>query len=251
MLIRIIEFLGYTGSIAAMLATALAIYTFIFLNTGINYMLLVLIFCGTLVIYNIDHLRDVNFDQATNPQRVNFIIHNKSLIYLLTGLSILVSILTIYYLGFNILPILVIPFIFGLLHRRIKSNPLISATYITLSWLIVTVWLPAYVAGKLNDVVLLAIVIGIFLFCNAYTSSLRKKSYAVKHVRYLIYISLLDLLIILVLRGNYTGIIPASLFTTLALTNYMDDENYELIFFDGLQLSGTIISILFLILINI
>jgi len=251
MIIRLIEFLAYTGTIAAMLAASLAIYTFLFLNSGINYILLVLIFFGTLVIYNMDHLMDIGSDQSTNPRRVSFIKSNKAMIYLITGISVFVSILIIYFLGFKILYIIFIPFILGLLHRRIKSNPIISAIYITLSWLIVTVYLPAYMAGKQNDVVLLAILIGILLFFNAYTSSFRYKFYAMSYVRYMLYLSLLVLVIVLLLRGNYLSIIPLAFFSTMALTNYMDDEDYEVIFFDGLQLSGAIVSILFLILIKL
>ncbi len=251
MIIRLIEFLAYTGTIAAMLATSIAIFTFLFLGTGINYILLVLIFCGTLVIYNLDHLKDINSDKATNPKRVNFIINNKRLIYLITGISMILSVSAVYYFGIKLIPIIALPFLLGIVHRIIKNSPLFSAVYITLSWLMITVFLPAYLTDKPKEIIILSIIAGIFLFCNAYASSIRQKFYAKKYVRYLLYLSLLNLLIILVLRGSYIGILPASIFTTMALSNYMDDENYEVILLDGMQLLGTIISILFLILIKL
>ena len=251
MIIKIIEYLAYTGTIAALLATTLSIFTFLFLSTAINYLLLILIFTGTLTIYNIDHLRDLNYDQATNPLRANFIRSNKTIIYLIAGLSIFTSIISLYFIGFNIIPILLIPFLLGLLHRRLKGNPLFSAIYVTIAWLIVTIYLPSYLADKLNHILLLSLIIGIILFSNAYTASIRQKFYAFKHARYLIYLSILALIIILVLRGNYTGIIPLAFFTTIALLNFRNDENYEIIYFDGLQLSGSVMSVLFLKLINI
>jgi len=251
MFVRLIEVLAYTGIIAAMLAVSIAIFTFLFLDSGINYILLVLIFCGTLVIYNLDHLKDINSDRTTNPLRVNFIIKNKRLIYLITGLSMFLSILAVYYLGIKLIPIIVVPFFLGLIHRIIKNSPLVSAIYITLSWLMITVYLPAFLTDNPKEIIILSIVVGIFLFCNAYASSIRQKFYAKKYARYLLYLSLLNLLIIIVLRGSYIGILPASIFTTMALTNYMDDENYELILLDGMQLLGTVLSILFLILIKL
>ena len=251
MIIRLIESLAYTGTIAAMLAASIAIFTFLFLDSEINYILLVLIFCGTLVIYNLDHLKDIKSDKATNPLRVNFIINNKRLIYLITVLSMILSVLAVYYLGIKLIPIILLPFLLGLIHRIIKNSPLFSAVYITLSWLMITVFLPAYLTDKPKEIIIISIIVGIFLFCNAYASSIRKKFYAKKYARYLLYLSLLNLLIILVLRGSYIGILPASIFTTMALSNYMDDENYEVILLDGMQLLGTILSILFLILIKL
>ncbi len=251
MIISLIESLAYTGTIAAMLAVSLAIFTFLFLGTDINYILIVLIFCGTLVIYNLDHLKDINSDKNTNPKRVNFIIRNKRLIYLITGLSMILSLLAVYNLGIKLLPIILLPFLLGIMHRIIKNSPLFSAVYITLSWLMITVYLPAYLTDNPKEIIILSILVGIFLFCNAYTSSLRQKSYAKKYARYLLYLSLLNLVIILILRGSYIGILPASFFTSMALTNYMDDENYEVILLDGMQFLGTVFSILLLVLIKL
>lgn len=251
MIVRLIEVLAYTGTIAALLATSLAVFTFLFLDSGINYILLVLIFSGTMVIYNLDHLKDIRSDKTTNPKRVNFIVRNKVLIYLITLLSIILSVLAVYYLGIKLIPLIILPFLLGLIHSIIKNSPLFSAVYITLSWLMITVYLPAFLTDNPKKVIILSIVIGIFLFCNAYGASIRQKYYANKYARYLLYLSLLNIVIVLILRGSYIGILPAAFFTTIALTNYMDDENYEIIFFDGLQLSGTACSILFLLLIKL
>ena len=251
MIIRLIEALAYTGTIAAMLALSLAIFTFLFLGTGINYILLVLIFCGTLVIYNLDHLKDIDSDKTTNPKRVNFILSNKLLIYFIIGVSVVLSLLAVYFLGTHLVPLIILPFLFGLMHRIIKNSPVFSAVYITLSWLMITVYLPAYITGKPKEIIFLSIIIGVLLFLNAYTSSLRQKYYAAAYVRYMMYLSLSLILLLIIIRGNYLGLIPLSFFTTMALTNYIDDENYEVIFLDGLQLSGAVISVLFLVLIKL
>ena len=81
MTVRLIEFLAYTGTIAALFAVSISIFTFVFLGSAINYFLILLILCGTLVIYNLDHLKDINSDKSTNPKRVKFISENKLLIY--------------------------------------------------------------------------------------------------------------------------------------------------------------------------
>jgi len=249
MFIKFIESLAYSGSIAALLASSITIFTMIFLDTGINYILLVLIFSGTFTVYNIDHLRDLDKDNQTNPKRVKFIKDNKTLILILTTISFMISCSVIFLTGFEILYFLILPFLLGILHRRLKWVPLTAAFYITLSWLTVTVLLPAYSVNKVPHVILLSSILGIILFFNAYSSSLRYKFYAMKYVRYMLYLSLGVILVVLGLRGKYLGIIPLAFFTTMALTNFMEDEDYEDIFFDGLQLSGAILSILFLILI--
>ena len=251
MIVRLIEFVAYTGTIAALFAVSISIFTFLFLGSAINHYLILLILCGTLVIYNLDHLKDINSDKSTNPKRVKFISENKLLIYFITGSSAFLSVLSVYMIGLQLIPLILLPFLFGLMHRIIKNSPLFSAFYITLSWLMITVYLPAYLTDNPKEVITLSVVIGIFLFCNAYTSSIRRKPYAEKYARYMLYLSVINLVIILVLRGSYLGIIPAALFTTMALTNFIDDENYELILLDGMQLLGTVFSIFFLILIKL
>ena len=251
MIVRLAEALAYTGTIAAILAVSISIFVFLFLGSGINYILLVLIFCGTLVIYNLDHLKDIESDKTTNPKRVKFISGNKFLIYSIIGISFALSVSAVYFLGTHLVPLIILPFLFGLFHRIIKNSPAFSAVYITLSWLMITVYLPAYLTGKPGKIIFLSIIIGILLFFNAYTSSLRQKYYAPQYVRYMMYLSLPILLLLIIIRGNYLGLIPLSFFTTMALTNYIEDENYESIFLDGLQLSGAVLSILFLILLKL
>jgi hypothetical protein len=243
---KIIATLAYTGIIAATLAASLTLLTFTFLNTGVNSILLTLIFFGTLTIYNIDHLRDLNYDESTNPQRVKFIKYNKFLIYFIITLSFMICIVSVFKIDFKIIPILVIPFVLGLLHKRLKSNSIFSAIYITLSWLIVTVFLPAYIANKTSHLLWISLVIGILLLCNAYTSSLDQKISLTKHIRFIVVLSLVPLIMILILKSKYIGLIPLSIFTTISLLNYNDNENYEQFYLDGLQLAGTVISILIL-----
>ena len=243
---KIIATLAYTGIIAATLAASLTLLTFTFLNTGVNSILLTLIFFGTLTIYNIDHLRDLNYDESTNPQRVKFIKYNKFLIYFIITLSFIICIVSVFKIDFKIIPILVIPFVLGLLHKRLKSNSIFSAIYITSSWLIVTVFLPAYIANKTTHLLWISIVIGILLLCNAYTSSLDQKISLIKHIRFIVVLSLVPLIMILILKSKYIGLIPLSIFTTISLLNYNDNENYEQFYLDGLQLTGTVISILIL-----
>ena len=251
MIVKIIEFFAYTGTIAALLAAFLTVFSFLFVNSAISINFVLLVIFGTLTIYNIDHLRGLSLDESSNPLRVEFIKSNKILIYLLTGISAIISAILIYFVSLSIIPILLIPFLLGLLHRRIKGNPVFAAIYITSAWLIVTIYLPGYLTNSLKNIWPLSLIVGISLFCNAYTASVRQKFYALKHLRYIFYLCVLALIAIIVLRGNYLGIMPLIFFTSIALLNFRNDENYEVIYFDGLQLSGTIFSVLFLKLISI
>ena len=152
MIFRILEFFAFTSLIVAFLSLTLALCTISFLNLDINYNLLLLIFFGTLTIYNIDHLRGLGRDTISNPKRVIFIRNNLNSFYVLSAASFILSLLFLFRTGFKILPLLIIPFLLGIVHRRIKKLNLFSAIYITISWVIITTILPAYLGSRVNTV---------------------------------------------------------------------------------------------------
>ncbi|MGI9533897.1 MAG: hypothetical protein ACR2NW_03005, partial [Thermodesulfobacteriota bacterium] len=246
MIFRILEFFAFTSLIVALLSLTLALCTINFLKLEINYNLLLLIFFGTLTIYNIDHLRGLSKDIISNPKRIIFINKNLYTFYILSAASFVLSVLFLFRTGFKILPFLIIPFILGLVHRRLKNLTLFSAIYITISWVIITTILPSYLGSKTYSVYWLSLIIGIPLFCNAYVSTLREKYLDLNRSNLTIVLSVITIVIIISAGGNYISFLPFALITTLILLKYESTEYFELIYMDGSQLIGAIISLIML-----
>jgi len=139
-----------------------------------------------------------------------------------------------------------LPFILGLIHRRLKKLILFSVIYITLSWVIITTILPAYLSGTLNSVYWFSIIVGLQLFCNAYMSSLREYAENLYNVHIIQLLSVITIVIVLFLGNRYLSLLPLAVITTLVLYKYRKSEYYELFYLDGFQLLGVITAILLL-----
>ena len=244
MILRVLKFLAFTSLIVALLSLTLALCTISILDIKINYDLLLLIFFGTLTIYNVDHIRGLQKDLATNPERVRFIRKNLKVIYLIVVVSFFFSVLFSFKIGFKLLPVILIPFILGLAHRRLKKFSLFSAIYITLSWVIVTTVLPTYLDNILNSVYWLSLVIGISLFCNAKLSTIQEQHLDLSDIKFTIIFLILNILLIFILGGVYTFLLPIPLLTALSLLEYKNKEFFEAIYLDGSQLLGAAVTLL-------
>ncbi len=92
------------------------------------------VFLGTLVVYNIDRLRDRDRDRNTAPERTRFVeVHRDALRGVVAIAGLLGALLLLPYgagsaLAFT--PILGL----GLLHRRLKRWPFAKAVYVAVAW---------------------------------------------------------------------------------------------------------------------
>lgn len=98
---------------------------------------------GTLLVYNVDRLRDLARDQTSSPARSAFVQEHRGALLVLSVLAGLVS-----------LPLAVsqpplawafcgLALGLGLLHRRLKDHANWAVLYVTAAWLAVVVGLPA------------------------------------------------------------------------------------------------------------
>lgn len=134
----------------------------------------VLGFAGTLVVYGIDRLRDVERDRETTPARTAFVQRHRPRLTALCVLAVAVSAVaalrlppaTWWVCGLALIP--------GLLHRRIKHVPILKTGYVTFAWLAVCVGVPA-AAGDITpaDVLPAAVVLGFAIAGNLVASNLR------------------------------------------------------------------------------
>lgn len=142
-----------------------------------------LAFCGTLVIYNIDRLRDLDRDRATSPLRSEFIEEHTGPLALLTLVAALAS------AGFAVaagaaacgvlLPVLAL----GLLHRRIKHVAFGKSAYITASWVAVVAGVPVAIDPGARDVGWVLAITAAAVFANAIASNARDDPMAAARLR--------------------------------------------------------------------
>jgi 4-hydroxybenzoate polyprenyltransferase len=105
---------------------------------------LVLALCGTLVVYNVDRLRDLDQDRLTAPGRSAFVHRHEGALTALCvasagaclPLALMLPVAAWWACGLALS--------LGLFHRRLKGrHPVAAVLYVTLAWLAVVVGIPA------------------------------------------------------------------------------------------------------------
>jgi hypothetical protein len=99
--------------------------------------------CGTLVVYNVDRLRDLDRDRATTPLRSAWVEAHRTWMVATTGIAGLLAVLLALEAGGRTVALLAPVLLLGLLHRRLKRFAIWKPLYITLAWVTVAVGLPA------------------------------------------------------------------------------------------------------------
>jgi 4-hydroxybenzoate polyprenyltransferase len=99
-------------------------------------------FCGCLVVYDLDRLRDLERDRATAPRRARFVeAHRGTLRGLIAAAALTCGLLALQ-LGVVVWGISAGALALGLLHRRMKAHRKARVLYVTGAWLAVVVRLP-------------------------------------------------------------------------------------------------------------
>jgi len=111
-----------------------------------------LAFAGTLVVYNVDRLRDLQDDRRTAPERSAFVRSHGGGLALLAALAGLTAGSFALALGPVAWWLCGAVLELGLLHRRLKRLPGLKTLYVTGAWLAVVVGLPALTAAPVEDV---------------------------------------------------------------------------------------------------
>ena len=132
-----------------------------------------LAFAGTLVVYNVDRLRDIDRDRATAPERSAFVAAHERALKGLTAAAALASLAFAIGAGVGALLVLTPVLVVGLAHRRLKRFAWVKSLYLTAAWLAVVVGLPAALGSGPRDTGWVALAIGGAIFANAIASNLR------------------------------------------------------------------------------
>jgi hypothetical protein len=134
---------------------------------------------GTIVVYNVDRLRDLERDRLTAPDRTAFVERHRLGLSALSAASGVVSVAMAATLGWRAIAWLAPVALLGFFHRRLKGIPFAKAAYITAAWLAVTVALPAVAALGGSHRLWVAGVLAAAIFANAIASNIRDREGAI------------------------------------------------------------------------
>lgn len=246
MINKSINYLIYSSVFVSLISSILSIVCLFTLGNKISVDVTLLIFFGTLLIYNLDHLKDIGSDRFTNPERTKFIYKNELLLKTIVVISFAISTYLFFYIGIDMTSILIPVFVIGVFHWKLKNNQLFSIIYITLSWTVVVVIFPTLgVVDKNNNLLLTAIIMGLSFLANATVFMASENKF--RHTTVLIAKVLVFIAVIVAILSPSQlkpfAFIPG--LTFIALLFYKPVERYNLIYMDGSLLVGGILCVLY------
>jgi hypothetical protein len=203
---------------------------------------------GTVVVYTIDRLRDLQRDAATSPARSAFVSrHRVAMQGLAVGAALLCVPLALQ-LPQVIWAICGVVLGLGLLHRRLKDHERLAIGYVSLAWVAIVVGLPAVLApwspARVAVFAVTAGCLGLAVASNAMASDLRGLPYdaraalTLRRARHLALAGALVPIAFAPLRA--LALVGVAAWIALAL--FRPDERYGLIVLDGALLVGGVLA---------
>ncbi len=252
-LLRGLDALAFSSLLVAAAAAALAAAAGSVLTGRSQPLPAALAFAGTLLVYNLDRLRDLERDRASTPLRADFVAANRRA---LLGLAAVGGVVCVPLLGSLVLRVGATPvlwltpaLVLGLLHRRIKHVPLLKPLYITTAWLLVVVALPAVAGGAAREGAWVTAILAPAIFANAIASNVRDREAGAARYGPRLPLRVARLLAGLgcaagVLAPAAARPLAAVAFATLAaLVAFRDGERYGLLVVDGALLAGALVAL--------
>ena len=234
--------LTFSGLIPAALAATLLIAASRALGVLFDWESAALAATGTLVVYNVDRLRDLTADREISPLRTAFIEQHR---LPLLGMTILAGVCA-GILGLRasneVLLICGSVLAVGLLHRRLKRLAAWKSVYVTAAWVAVTAGIPAVSAVDRRSIAWVLTVYTTAIGANLLATRLREG------------LTTRPLLAAraLAVTGTLAALLgPASLrplawiagFEAVALVGFRPGDRYGLLAVDGALLAGALAAV--------
>jgi hypothetical protein len=246
-----IDAFSFAGLLVGLAAAALAATASLALGLAVRPAVVCVAFAGTLVVYNVDRVRDLQRDRATAPMRTRYLERHGRSIRIVTVLAGAVALAAGASLGGAPVALLAACLALGLLHRRLKRVVYAKALYITTAWLAVVVGVPALSASAavpLGRVVWTALLLGAALLANATASSVKdEEAAAARHgVAPTLWLArALTAAAALASACAPSALRPLAwipLATLVALLGFRASERYAALVLDGALLAGALLA---------
>ena len=247
----LLDFMAFTGLLPAAVAAALTLASALALPSPLAptplFATLALSMAGTLVVYNVDRLRDLGEDRLTAPARSAFVARHRGALQALTGLAAAAALGPALLLPVSAWGLCALAGVLGLFHRRLKkAQPNLAVLYITLAWIAVVVGLPATALGLSPGdwprAAIAAWALGAAVAANLIASELRGHPASAetrKRLRGAAGIALLGALAPLAHPPLWPLSLPA-LLAWASVVGFRNSERYGLLVLDGALLLGAL-----------
>lgn len=252
-----LDALAYSSVLAAGVAGSLTAAATLAFELPFDLATVMLAISGTLVVYNIDHLRDLARDQSLAPRRSRFIARNLVKLRVITLLAAVSSGICAWQLSHAARALCATIFVLGLLHRRLKRIRGVKTLYLTASWLAIVLGLPLLgpshigthdAAPGAEQIYWVSTILGCAILSNLMASNLDRR--IASHRSQLAAATAIAGLgigfALLAPRAlSALAMIPAAEF--VALSRFRDGERYRAVVIDGALCAGAVGAISFMI----
>jgi len=218
------------------------------MGTAIRTEAMGLAFAGTLVVYNVDRLRDLHRDQRASRDRSAFVARHEDRLGALTAAAAALSL----YFGLRagwtavlmLLPVLGV----GLFHRRLKRFENAKIVYIAASWVCVGFGLPAALAPDARNSPWVASIVAATMLANVIAFNVRDESASVERVRRKCALRLARICAVAGVAvaafapAPTDALVAIPLATLIALIAYRPTERFSPLYVDGALLLGSVIA---------
>ena len=244
----LLDALVFSSLWTAAAASALVAASFRAMGVAIVPEAVGLAFSGTLVVYNLDRLRDLDRDQCGSPDRSAFVLAHEGWLIGFAAVAAAASFFFVARAGAWTVAVLLPALGLGLFHRRLKHFENAKVFYVAASWTCVGFGLPAVLARGAHGLGWVAAIVTASLFANVCAFNVRDERTGVAQIgrpRALWAARLcagLGVAFGVFAPFPATTVVAIPLATLLALLAYRPSERFSPVFVDGSLLVGSLIA---------
>jgi 4-hydroxybenzoate polyprenyltransferase len=250
MFLSALDALAFSSLLVSSSAAALVAAASLAMGVPLSWTVIGLVFGGTLAVYNVDRLRDVERDRATAPVRTRFIAAHRTTIIVVTAAAMLLAVSLAFIDGRRAAMLAGVVLALGLAHRRLKGIAFAKPLYVTAAWLAIVVGMPLVVEPASRHGAWVAAILGASLLANAIASDVRDgeagtlRLGARRALRLAVVIAALGALVATFAPSPARPLGTVAAATLLALIGFRRTERYGMVVIDGALLAGAATSLL-------
>ncbi len=253
---HLIDAFAFSSLLPAVLAFLLSWTTSLLLVAPSPWRWATLASLGTLVVYNVDRLRDTARDRATSPDRTAFVERFRGALTLaLSGSAIVLAVL-LAEAPSEIIGVTIAIGLIGLFHRRMKGATAWKALYVSIAWTTVCAGIP-WLAARRPEAGLWIMAIFMFVLgANLIASNLQDDEFQLFSAR-----PKFDLRTAIALAASGACLTLAApdalrplfwiaIAEALAILGFRRGERYGLLVIDGALLVGAAVALIDILLLH-
>lgn len=235
-----IDLLAFASAIPAGVAAGLLLAAGAAMGARPDWVSATLAASGTLVVYNIDRLRDTAIDHRSAPARTRFVEAHRRVLWQVTGAAAVVAVACALAGSLAVVGLCAAVLAAGLLHRRLKRFAIAKPVYVGAAWLAVTAGIPALSAPDRAVVPWVAAVYAATLGANLIASDLRDETPNPSLLAATRALAAIAILVALVGPAAVTPLAAVPAAELVALAFFRPSEHYTLVALDGALLAGSL-----------